>query len=221
MKKAILLVLLMSIAVMPLWGIINDNLRLTSAHAVPTAYTLNQGEVLIGIGPLAYGIHDKFQIGTNMLLDILQVFNADIKLNILDFEAMGLAAGVGFAHFGLFGSNYNSFLFSGLLTIPVSQNLKFHTGGTFAYIPDFDIGDMDFEGGAEAGTTIPLDIEINLSEHSALLGGAAYDLTFEYYRVGVSYLRSWEQFNLQLGGNISGGGAWTYFLPTIGIWWRF
>ncbi|MBN2543897.1 hypothetical protein JXI42_13650 [bacterium] len=229
MRTTVIIILIILFVASSSWGIINDEFKLIGAHAIPTAYTLNKGEVLIGIGPLGYGITDRFQVSTNMLLDIFQVFNADAKMNFIDGR-IGLGGGIGFQHFSLFDVDYNALIFGGFLSVPLSERFKLHTGASFAYIQDFDIDEVEFKGGYEGGTTIPVDFEYNLSEHAALLGGAAYDLTFEYYRVGISYLHSWDRFNLQLGGNIAGGSvidvdtdkedSWTYFLPTIAIFWR-
>lgn len=202
-------------------AVIDEEHRLTSAHWMPTAYTLNKGEILIGIGPLAYGVADKLEVGTNMLLDILQILNISGKYNFVDGRNFALAGNVSFQHFSLLDVNYNALGIGANVSIPINPKFKLHTGASYVYIPDLDIEGEDFKGTSAIGSTIPLDFEYVMDAHNAILGGAAYDITFEGFRVGASYLHSWQKFNLQLGGGFGSFAGYTLFMPTIGIWWRF
>jgi len=220
MKKCIILITMLAFIV-SLGAIIDENHKLTQAHTIRTAYTLNKGEWIIGIGPLSYGINDNFEVGTDMLADIFMVLNAYGKYSIIDKSKIAVAASGTFIRFSIGNDNFNSIGIGGHVTVPLDEKMKLHTGANISIIPDFKIDDVEYEGGVGAGTEIPLEIEYMFNEHNVLLGGVAYDLTFKSYSVGVSYLLSWTKFNLQLGGSFTGGDGWTYLAPVIGIWWRF
>ncbi len=221
MNRVVSIVILTAVIVVSAFGIIDEDHRLTDAHSIPTAYTLNEGEVLLGIGPLAYGITDNFQIGTNLLADIFGVFNANLKYNLLDKPGFGLAGGAGWAYFKLGDDSFNSINLSANASFPLSEAFKIHLGANYAIIPNFNIDSTEVTGSAAYGTSVPVNIEVNLSKHSAILAGAGYDLSFEAFSVGASYLHSWEKFNLQLGAHYSAGDGWDYVMPVLGLWWRW
>ncbi len=221
MKKSRIIILSIFVIAVSAFAIIDEEHRLTNAHNIPTAYTLNEGEILIGIGPLAYGITDNMQVGTNLLADILGVFNANLKYNLIDNSGFGLAGGAGWSYFKLGDDNFNSINLSANASFLLSETFKIHLGANYAIIPDFDLDSTEVTGSAAGGTSVPVNIELNLNEHSAILAGAGYDLSFEAVSFGASYLHSWEKFNLQVGAHYSSGDGWDYIMPVIGLWWRW
>lgn len=222
MRKTIIMILVVLFCAISAYSIIDDEHRLIQAHTIPTAYTLNEDEFQVGIGPVYYGITEDFQVGTNMLSNILGVFNADAKYNFLDKPGLGLAGGAGWMYFKIADDSYNALLLSLNASFVLKSNLKLHTGGTVALIPDFDLDeDTTYTGGAASGTMVPVELEYNLSEHSAILAGAGYDLSFGAFSAGASYLHSWEKFNLKVGAHYTAGDGWDYITPIIGLWWRW
>lgn len=57
-----------------------------------TAATLDQGEFLAGVGPLAYGITNELQVDTTPILFLLNIGTAGIKYHFLEIEDMRFSA---------------------------------------------------------------------------------------------------------------------------------
>lgn len=60
--------------------------------SMPTGFTLNEGEFVVGLGPLGFGFTGRFQASTNVLLFLFQDMNADFRCQVLRSEALNAAA---------------------------------------------------------------------------------------------------------------------------------
>lgn len=107
-----------------------------------TAYSLEWGEVKLGITGITVGVLPRVQLGTNPVLDVLKVPNGALKWNFLragplDFAALGAVYVLPTAGFT------GSFAEAGAMTsIQILKPWSFHLSGIFDHIgasglPDF------------------------------------------------------------------------------------
>src|SRR5271154_3378480 len=71
-------------------------------HLLSSPLTLPGGRLVLGTD-IAYGITDFFQIGTSLLRDVYQVYNANVKLSIVNVPEFALALTGGWQSY-----NYNN-----------------------------------------------------------------------------------------------------------------
>ena len=204
-----------------------DGRAITNNVALPTAYTLNKGEFLLGIGPLAFGVSDKFQIGANVLSFAFGAPNVNMRLNFLNTSEHAFAAGVGVGRtVARVYSNDVTFL-SWQPFIAYSRSLSpntfFHSSlnlSTFA-------NDEDVKNAEPLsywrGTSIDAGIEYGYSNRTKFLAEGGYDFTFKGPRLSGAVLWGWKTFRLKLGvGYYNPKGLSNAFIsPVIGLWWRF
>jgi hypothetical protein len=208
-----------------------DGRPITENAFAETGYTLNKGEFAIGIGPMDFGISDRVQLGTNLLLWIVQYYNADLKVAVKKSDDNALSLGLNFGSLNLDKYNEDSdsdeevdfFQISPYVagSIRVSENTLWHVGGRYSHF-EADTVDVDeTEVTATAsGTNIYTGIEHTYSNRTKFLADIAYDTTFEGMRVGGAVMFGWSKFRLKLGLSYltaEDGFAW----PIIGLWWRF
>jgi hypothetical protein len=196
-----------------------------------TGYTLHKSEFAIGLGPLAFGIHENFQLETNLLLWAFQVYNVDAKASIMKNDNRALAIGLSAYRLSLDlkDSDGNSdFGFTALapyasFSTRLTESTMAHIGGQYAHFTaendDIDIGDAEATGSA-TGTSFFAGIEYSMSNRTKVLLDGGYDTTFKGSRVSGAFLFGWETFRLKLGlSYFTAGDGFTF--PLIGLWWRF
>lgn len=195
----------------------------------PTGYTLHKGEFSVGIGPIAFGVAENVQIGTNILLWIVQVYNVDAKVSIVKDDDRAVAFGLGAYRLSLDTSDNGDeeVDFTALApyaagSLRIGGNTMLHGGGRYAYFSaeeDNDIEDADADETA-SGTGIFAGIEHSYSDRTKFLADATYDTTFEGARIGGAVLFGWTKFRLKLGVSYFTAGDGFVF-PIIGLRWRF
>ncbi len=202
---------------------------ITSNVWMETGYTLNSGEFMIGLGPIAYGITDNVQLETNLLLFILQIYNASAKVSIIKEKESALAVGATYLHFdmkSLFDMGDDNISFDAIqpfvtYSTNISESLILHLGGTYSYFTgDTDIEDVETSSNV-TGTTVSAGLEYSISNKTKFVGDLAYDITFKGIRPGAAVLFGWETFRLKLGLGYYALDKTSYVLPVIDLWWRF
>lgn len=227
MKKAtmsVLLVLFLTVGAYAEKGF--DGRPILNNVSNPTGFTLNQGEFTVGLGSIGFGITDRVQIGTNVLLYLFQVYNADVKVNLINSDAVSLAAGLDLNHFDLevFGADTGFTSLSPYIAISprLSDRTILHIGGRYSYFSgNADIEDAEVSEVAK-GTSFFTGLEYSFSSKTKFLTEAGYDTTFNGLRLGGAVLWGWDKFRLKLGINYfdpEDSGSFTF--PVIGLWWRF
>jgi len=194
----------------------------------PTGHTLNKGEFIIGIGSIGFGITDRVQVGTNILLFLVQVSNANIRVNLLQNSTSAFTVGMSFNNFNLsvFGEDvgFTSFSPFASFTADIGNGTAFTVGGkyaSFSSTEDADIEDAEASA-SSSGTTIFAGIDYSMSHKTKFLAEAGYDVTFKGMRIGGAVLFGWEKFRLKLGVNYFGAeGTNGFTMPIVGLWWRF
>lgn len=97
-----------------------------------TAYTLELGETKLGLGAMTVGVLPRVQIGTVPTLDVLGVYNAQAKFNLLRVGPVDVA--VGGSHYqlpvGEFTAHQSNV--SSTLSVQVTEPWSLHLTGSFA-----------------------------------------------------------------------------------------
>ena len=195
-----------------------------------SAHTLNKGEFIIGIGPIAYGISDRIQFETNLLFFILQYYNLNLKAELYNSPTMSIAAGYRFGYLNLPGTadgdtefmENSPFL---TFTFPVSEKTELSAAGQVSF---YTLGDDIQEVEpyvaylTNSGSFLHGAINTDLSKKTKLLVEAGYNFTFEGPRLGAAVNWGWQKFRLKLGlGAFNPKQGPFVVLPVIGLWWRF
>ncbi|MGD2091235.1 MAG: hypothetical protein PVH61_33980 [Candidatus Aminicenantes bacterium] len=203
-----------------------DGRPITNNISMPTGYSVNKGEFLVGLGPIGFGISDRVQVGTNILLFFLQDYNVNLKVSLLKSDSKALAAGVKLHRFDLEVDDTDT----GFTTISpfvafsakLSRDTTLHLGGQYSYFS----GEEDIEDAVatltSSGSSMQMGIEYTFSNRTKFLAETGYDFTFSGLRLGGAVLFGWKKFRLKLGVNYfnpenTDGFIW----PVIGLYWRF
>lgn len=198
---------------------------ITNNITMPTGYSLNRGEILVGLGPVGFGITNNIQISTNILYYLFQVYNANLKISFIKSSAMGFAIGAKWTSFNLdvFGAETGFTTISpyAVFSPNLGESLTLHIGGQYSIITsDAKIEDAEYTATTE-GTSFFVGLDYSVSNKTKFLAEGGYDLTLEGYRVGGAILLGWKAFRLKLGVNYLGVGDGGFTLPIIGLYWRF
>jgi hypothetical protein len=204
---------------------------ITSNAFGKTGYTLHKSEFAIGLGPIAFGVHENLQLETNLLLWAFQVYNVDAKAAVIKNDDRALALGVSAYRLSLDLADGSSddFTFTALAPYAsYSQRLGAkttgHVGGQYAHFTagddDADIDDAEASASA-TGTSFFAGIEYSLSNRTKALFDGAYDTTFEGVRISGAFLFGWQRFRLKLGLSYFAVEDHNFTFPLVGLWWRF
>jgi hypothetical protein len=194
-----------------------------------TGYTLHKNEFAVGLGPVAFGIHENVQLETNLILWAFQIYNIDAKASVIENDNRALAVGVGAYRLDLTVSDSNDeVVFTALIPYAsfsgrLGANTMGHVGGQYAHFSASNKHDdiKDTEGiGALSGTSFFAGIEHSLSDRTKVLLDGGYDATFEGARVSGAFLWGWTRFRLKMGVSYFAVGDGFVF-PLVGLWWRF
>ena len=167
-----------------------------------TGYTLHSGEFTIGIGSIGFGLTDNVQLGTNILLYLLQISNGNFKVNVIKSSTTAFALGTDFRHFNLDvfdnESSFSTISPYAVMSHKIGNNTLLHLAGRVSFFSgDDEIDDADAES-SSIGTSILGGIEHSYSYKTKFLADVSYDITFDGLRIGGSFLWGWESFRLKL-----------------------
>ena len=208
-----------------------DGRPITTNAFTETGYTLHRDEFAIGIGPIEYGIGENVQLGTNLFLWALQVYNADLKIAVTKRDGGALSAGftiynLSLKHYDTDDESEGNYLaFAPYLagSYRLTDNTMAHASARYAYFEAEEEGREieDTEPDEiSSGTAVYVGLEHSRSNRTKFLVDGGYDATFEGFRVGGAVLFGWTRFRLKLGLSYFGAGD-GFFFPIVGLWWRF
>lgn len=203
-----------------------DGRPITNNVMMPTGYTVNKGEFLVGFGPIAFGISDRVQVGTNVLLFIVQDYNASLKISFIKDEKKALSAGLKIHTFDLdvlgVDTDFTSFSPYAVFSTKVGKATFLHLGGQYSYFnTEIEIEDTKAES-TSTGTSVYFGIEHSYSHRTKFLAETGYDYTFKGFRAGGAVLFGWDKFRLKLGINyFNPENSDGFIFPVISLWWRF
>jgi len=194
---------------------------------MPTGHILNAGEVIVGIGPIGFGVSERIQFGTNFLLFLFHNYNANAKISLFKTNDAALSVGVDVRQFYLDISGSLTSFVSTSPFLAFSKELDpktdLHLSGYLSHISDRNkIKDAEIDGMAQ-GTIVSAGLSYDYSNRTKFLAETGYDMTFDGYRFGGAVLFGWKTFRLKLGLNCFDpkGGEKKFISPVIGLWWRF
>ena len=201
---------------------------ITSNAFGKTGYTLHKSEFAIGLGPIAFGLHENFQLETNLLLWAFQVYNVDAKAAVIKNDDQAFALGVSAYRLSLdvLGGDdvFTAVAPYASYSHRLSDNVVGHVGGQYAHFSaeddDADIDDAEASASA-TGTSFTAGIEYSLSNRTKALFDGSYDTTFEGARVSGAFLFGWTRFRLKLGLSYFAVEDTGFVFPLVGLWWRF
>ena len=230
MKKLLTTALLLAIFASAVFADVGFEGRpITNNLMMPTGYTLHQSEFIVGLGSIGFGITENIQVGTNILLFLFQMYNANIKVSFMKTETMAIAAGVEFAQFNLDilleedeeagFTTISPFL---VFSTKIGAMTTLHLGGKYStWSGDYETDEVETSS-TSSGTRLYAGVEHSLSHKTKFLAEGGYDIDFEGFFAGGGVLFGWEKFRLKLGVTYyNPDGSEGYTLPNIGLWWRF
>lgn len=178
----------------------------TRTHLLPSPYTIPAGTLVYGT-TFAIGVTDFFQIGTNVLRDFFQFFNAQGKIAVIDFPDVALGLTVGFEHYkvertGLPSLDVTSWQPGAVVSFALSDSFATFMGGHFNWRSvDIDRSQV-VKSGFLSGSTAFGEFAWSYNPPSkkegtignTLCPGVSYDFTYEMLGIGLSH--HWDGFQL-------------------------
>lgn len=176
-------------------------------HLLPSPYTLPAGTLVLGTD-VGFGVTDFFQVGTNVVRDLYQIYNANAKLSVLDYPefAAGLTLGYQTFNYKDFDSTnpdlrVTSWLPGIVGAFSLLDNLALFGGANL----NFTQTDLNRSGLKETGLTRGASLGSDLSwaynpkkngVGNVLSAGVSYDLTYDLFGFGASH--TWPGFKIGL-----------------------
>lgn len=174
-----------------------ENPILGYTHLLPSPYTLPAGKIVLGTD-VAFGITDFLQIGTSALYDILQVYNANVRISVLDFPGFSFALTGGIESYNLQNIDSSnpsvqvtSYLPGAVAGVALTRDFGLLVGGNL----NFSSQTVNLNGLATSAYTHGASAESDVSWAAVsnkgwpvlvLSGGVSYDFTYQLAGVGAS-----------------------------------
>lgn len=191
---------------------------ITNVIMMQSGYTLNKGEFIYGIGLIEYGLSDRWQIGTDILLTFMgKYYNVMGKMTISQSENMAFAAALGLNYDG----DSQRFIVTPLVSYSrtISPDVGLHFAGQFRIAQDKNL-EME-EGIPDFMAYFSTAVDYNVSTITKLLTETGYDFVNKGYYVSGGVLFGWEDLRVKLG--IGYYHPEPYYMGTLpyGLWFRF
>ncbi len=174
-------------------------------HMQPSPLTLSAGQLVFGTD-LALGVTDFFQVGTGLLRDFYQVYNANAKLSFYESDDIAFALTGAWQHFNyrdIYSSNpdltVTTWQPGAVVGIAPVKELAWFVAGnlnfTRANLVTDGIQTSGFVRGAGLGSDLSWAYGSGKrSGGNALSTGVTYDMTYHILGVGLSH--HWPGFHL-------------------------
>jgi len=219
-KTPLLAILIVSL-IAPALADIDEDQPLIYTHTLPTAYTLRENVISIGLMSFDYGLSNRAQFGLNPFLCIFGVLNADVKYKFVDTPHFALAANIDGYYSIIDNADGGAFIFSAIASVPATKWLQFHVGPNYLHLTDEEISPGNDTTGFALlmSSSVPASIELLLNSHNVLVGDVNFELDTDEISYFASYIHSWEHFNAQIG--LVAHRTWDMEpIAFVNIWWR-
>jgi len=117
----------------------------TRAQIDFTAYTLEWGEIKLGLANIQVGVLPNVQLGTSLPLDILGAPNADLKIDFLRLGPLDVAATGSYYMIKQeqvdFKASYANL--GGMLSLEILEKWSLHGGATYGWVSTQGFPDLD------------------------------------------------------------------------------
>jgi hypothetical protein len=176
-------------------------------HLLASPFTLPAGRVSFGT-EVAVGVTDFLQIGTNLVSDAYQVYNAYAKLSLLDFPAFAMGLTLGYQTFNYNNLNASnpdlqvtSWLPGVVTSYALHKNLAVFVGANANLSKQTLLSEGVQVSGYFQGATVESDLSWAYNPHkdrvgNVLSGGVSYNLSYQLIGVGLSH--HWRGFHIGL-----------------------
>ncbi len=176
-------------------------------HLLPSPFTLPGGKLLLGTA-VAFGVTDFLQIGTNLLADFYQNYNASLKLAIFENEVTAFALTGSFQRYNpstFSASNpdewINSYQPGAVVAVAILPKVAAFFGGSLNFSEQTLPGSNIDRSSLFRGATIESDLSWAYNPPTkrkdlgnVLATGVSYDLNYKLLGVGLSHY--WPGFHL-------------------------
>jgi hypothetical protein len=199
-----------------------ENPIFSYTHLLPSPFTLPAGRVALGTD-VAIGITDFLQVGTNLLGNFAQIYNANAKVSLLDFPDFAAGLNLGWQSYNAHDLDPNdpsvqvtSWLPGAVAGVAIIPMLAVFGGINFN-ISSVDAGaSTSTTSGYLRGTRLESDIAWAYNPHKKSIGnvvaaGVSYDTTYDLFGVGLSHY--WKGFHVGL--HYYPGADRNKFLPIL------
>ena len=183
----------------------NENALFGYTHLLPSPYTVKAGRLIFGTN-IILGVTDFLQVGTNVLNDFYQVYNANMKASVFDRKEFAVALTFGWTRYNYRDISPNnpdllitSLLPGGVVAFGILPNLALFAGGNLNYTSTSLITNNVQTSGYVHGATLQGDLSFAYDQKPRKLGnvlsaGVSYDLNYKIMGFGVSH--HWPGFQL-------------------------
>jgi hypothetical protein len=199
-----------------------DNPMFYYTHLLPSPYTLPAGRFILST-ELAFGVTDFLQVGTNVVSDLYKIFNANVKIGLLDYDVFALALTGAWQTFNYrdFSSvapdvRVTSWMPGVVMSYAVAPKVSASLGANLNISNHSHIDGTPISGYLH-GAVVEADMAwayytSKKGLTNALAGGVSYDFSYKLLGIGVShYFKSFK-----LGVHYYPGADTNKFLPIIG-----
>ena len=208
---------------------VEKNKPITNNIWMSTAYTLNQNEFAIGIGPINVGLTDRIQFGSNILMFLFQNYNANFKMNVYQNSKMAVATGLELYRYNLSvlkmdqEFRYNTVAPFIVISTMTGEYTNLHVSSRFDVFGTDEYADRIRIGISTDQLMFMAGIEQIVSHRTRFLFESGYLVGDPGIQMSIGVLFCWIHFRLKLGvGYYNSKGERNGFtLPVIGLWWRF
>lgn len=165
-------------------------------HILPSPYTMPAGKIYIGT-ELAIGITDFMEIGTSIIRNFYQTYNAQVKLQLVDSASFATGITGSWVSYAL-GTQQVTIWSPGVVTaFGLAESLAWYLGGNM----NFTNITINYSGvttsSIQRGTAINSDLAWTYSRKSSkkgnstignvLAAGVTYDLDYRMLGIGLSH----------------------------------
>jgi hypothetical protein len=199
-----------------------ENPLFSYTHLLPSPFTLPAGTLVLGT-EAAFGLTDFLQVSTNIVSDFLQVFNAQAKVSLLDYQEFALAVTGGWQSYNR--NNFDSSAPSQQITswlpgvvagVAVAPTVAWFVGANLNYTSQTIVVDNVPISGYFRGAQVESDInwayyQTKSGNTNVLAAGVSYDITYKIFGVGLSHYFK----NFKLGVHYYPNSTREKFLPII------
>jgi len=201
----LLLVVLFNLGLQCTAAFAYENALFGYTHMLPSPYTPPAGRLALGT-TTGIGITDFFELQTNVLSDLFQIYNAEARFSLLDFPsfALGLFLGYQYTNLNVLSSNnppigLGAWMPGGVVGIEVIQDIALFLGGNL-FFPNVNPNGLGIDtSGYLQGAQVESDVSWAYNPGKKQVGnvisaGATYNFTFGFYGVGLSH--HWKGFQI-------------------------
>lgn len=200
---------------------------------MPTAYTTNQGEWQLGIGPVTYGITDHIEIGTDIGYLLFGGFMLGTKVNLMkETGKIPFALGISAGYLSeIFWENFHrdsviQYVSAGMTVSRWLANpdtttkgrVGLHLNGNYNY--QLNNADTTYSPFGLGAFNVGLGFDVFITTHSRIIVEGLTNLEQFEPRALVGVHWAWQNFNLKLGVGYSGDTQLPIY-PALGLYWRF